>query len=43
MSMQAAYALAEWCPHYDRPEVENPDYLFLTAMRDPWTMNKGIM
>ena len=43
MSMQAAYALAERCPHYDRPEVENPDYLFLTAMRDPWTMNKGIM
>ena len=43
MSMQAVYALAERWPHYDRPEVENADYLFLTAMRDPWTKNKGIM
>ena len=42
MSMQAASALAERCPRYDRPEVDNPDHLFLTAMRDPWTMNQGM-
>jgi len=42
MSMQAASALGARCPGYEHPEVDNPDYLFLTQMRDPWRLTQKI-
>eukprot|EP00760_Papus_ankaliazontas_P010407 PhM_4_TR14269/c0_g1_i3/m.59745 len=42
ISMAAATQLASRCPAYVAPENENPDYVFLTSMKDPWVLNQQL-